>query len=66
MFPSPQTLNVAKPTTLREFISGLGAEALYAYERRVIVVLVNGASSWPSLSLKPGDRVTIFPILTGG
>ncbi|MCX6648294.1 MAG: MoaD/ThiS family protein [Candidatus Bathyarchaeota archaeon] len=66
MFPSPQTLNVAKPSTLREFVSGLGADLLYAYERRVIVVLVNGENSWPSLSLKPGDRVTIFPIVTGG
>ena len=66
MFPSPQTLNVVKPSTLREFVSGLGADLLYAYERRVIVVLVNGENSWPSHSLKPGDRVTIFPIVTGG
>jgi molybdopterin converting factor small subunit len=66
MFPSPQILSVAKPTTLREFISGLGAEVLYAYEQRVIVVLVNGTSSWPSLALKSGDKVAIFPIVTGG
>jgi molybdopterin converting factor small subunit len=66
MFPSPQTHIVANPSTLREFITGLGVEVLYAYEQRVIVVLVNGASSWPSLPLKPGDMVTIFPIVAGG
>ncbi len=66
MFPSPQLICVAKPQTLRELVEGLGSDILYAYERRVIVVLVNGESRWPSSRLMPGDRVTIMPIITGG
>ena len=66
MYPSPQTINAEKPSTLREFIEGLGADFLYAYDRRVIVVLVNGQRRWPSAKLKPGDKVTLFPIVTGG
>ena len=66
MYPGPQTINVKKPSTLREFIEGLGTDFLYAYDRRVIVVLVNGELRWPSLRLKPGDKVTLFPIVTGG
>ena len=66
MFPSPQTYTVSKPSTLREFVAGLGPETLYAYDRRVVVVLVNGESRWPSASLRPGDRITVFPIVTGG
>jgi molybdopterin converting factor small subunit len=66
MYPSPQTIKAKKPSTLREFIEGLGADFLYAYDRRVIVVLVNGQLRWPSAKLKPGDKVTLFPIVTGG
>jgi sulfur carrier protein ThiS len=66
MFPSPQLICVAKPSTLREFIVRQGSDILYAYERRVVVVLVNGESRWPSSMLVPGDRVTIMPIITGG
>jgi molybdopterin converting factor small subunit len=66
MFPNPQTLSVAKPSTLRGFMAGLGADVLYAYERRVIVVTVNGEHRWPSAQLKPGDEVAIFPMITGG
>jgi molybdopterin converting factor small subunit len=66
MFPSPQTVTVEKPETLREFIKGLGSEILYAYDQRVIVVLVNGEGGWPSKPLKTGDRVTLFPIVSGG
>ncbi len=66
MYPSPQTIRVKKTSTLREFIEGLGNDFLYAYDRRVIVVLVNGELRWPSSRLKPGDEVTLFPIVTGG
>ena len=66
MFPAPQTRTVERQTTLREFIEGLGSEVSYAYGQRVVVVLVNGESGWPSRELKPGDRVNIFPIVTGG
>jgi molybdopterin converting factor small subunit len=66
MYPSPQTINVKKTSALREFIEGLGTDFLYAYDRRVIVVLVNGELRWPSSRLKPGDKVTLFPIVTGG
>jgi molybdopterin converting factor small subunit len=66
MYPSPQTIKVKKTSTLREFIEGLGTDFLYAYDRRVIVVLVNGELRWPSSRLKLGDKVTLFPIVTGG
>lgn len=66
MFPGPQILIVEKPSTLREFFKGLGSDMLYVYDRRVIVVLVNGERLWPSANLKPGDKVAIFPIITGG
>jgi molybdopterin converting factor small subunit len=66
MYPSPQTIKVRKPSTLREFIEGLGTDFLYAYDRRVIIVLVNGELRWPSSRLKPDDKVTLFPIVTGG
>ncbi len=66
MFPSPQTLTVDRPTTLREFVEGLGPEIQYAYEQRVLVVLVNGEGGWPSKPLVAGDRVALFPIVSGG
>lgn len=66
MFPSPQKHTVMKPSTLREFIEGLGAEVEYAYEQRVVVVTVNCEHLWPSAHLEAGDVVAIFPIITGG
>ncbi|MGD0803335.1 MAG: MoaD/ThiS family protein [Candidatus Bathyarchaeia archaeon] len=66
MFPSPQIISVTRSSTLRELMEELGPDVLYAYDRRVIVVLVNGESRWPSLRLVYGDRVTIMPIVTGG
>lgn len=66
MFPSPQSFSVTSPSTLREFMEHLGSDVLYAYDRRVIVVLVNGERRWPSSKLKAGDKVIIFPIVTGG
>ncbi len=66
MFPSPQRISVARRSTLREFMAGLDPDVLYAYERRVIVVTVNGKPIWPSAPLKPGDEVSIIPIITGG
>ncbi len=66
MFPSPQSFTVKRPSTLREFMEGLGTDVLYAYDRRVIVVLVNGERRWPSSRLEAGDKVIVFPIVTGG
>jgi molybdopterin converting factor small subunit len=66
MFPNPQTITVEKPATLHEFIKSLGPEIRYAYEQRVIIVLVNGEGGWPSKPLKAGDHVYIFPIISGG
>jgi sulfur carrier protein ThiS len=59
-------LEVEEPTTLRELMAGLGEETLYAYDRRVVGVVVNGKRLWDSARLKPGDRVTIYPIIVGG
>jgi molybdopterin converting factor small subunit len=57
---------VEDSTTLRKFIATLGEDILYAYDRRVIGVLVNDKRLWPSAKLKRGDRVVIFPIIVGG
>jgi len=66
MYPSLTVIHVKRPTTLREFIEGLGEDYLYAYDMRVIGVLVNDRRLWPSARLKPGDRVVVFPVIAGG
>ncbi len=60
------TLKVEVGSTLREFISNQGEDTLYAYDRRVIGVMVNNRKLWDSAKLKPGDTVVIFPIIVGG
>ena len=60
------TLKVETGSTLREFISTLGKDTLYAYDRRVVGVAVNNKKLWDSAKLKPGDIVVIFPIIVGG
>ena len=59
-------LKVEAGSTLREFISTLGEDTLYAYDRRVVGVAVNNRKLWDSAKLKPGDTVVIFPIIVGG
>lgn len=66
MYSKPMTKTVEQPTTLREFIATLGEHTLYAYDRRVVGVIVNDKKLWDSAKLKPGDKVTIFPIIVGG
>jgi sulfur carrier protein ThiS len=66
MYPSLTIKVVEEPTTLREFIATLGKDALYAYDRRVVGVIVNDKRLWDSAKLKPGDRVVVFPIIVGG
>jgi len=66
MYPGLTVVNVEEPTTLRELIKDLGENYLYAYDMRVIGVLVNNERRWPSSRLKPGDRVVIFPLIVGG
>ncbi|MBT3283087.1 MoaD/ThiS family protein [Candidatus Bathyarchaeota archaeon] len=59
-------LKVESASTLREFISSLGEDTLYAFDRRVVGVAVNNKKLWDSAKLKPGDTVVIFPIIVGG
>ncbi len=66
MYPSLTVTVVERPTTLREFIASLGEDALYAFDRKVVGVLVNDRRLWPSAKLKPGDRVVVFPVIVGG
>jgi molybdopterin converting factor small subunit len=66
MYPRLTVYKVEQASTLRRFIESLGNDILYAYDRRLLGVIVNGKSLWPSAELKPGDNVTIFPIMTGG
>jgi sulfur carrier protein ThiS len=66
MYPSLTVTVVERPSTLREFIASLGKDALYAFDRKVVGVLVNDRRLWPSAKLKPGDRVVVFPVIVGG
>jgi len=66
MYPKLMTKTVEQETTLREFIATLGEHTLYAYDRRVVGVMVNKKKLWDSAKLKPGDKVTIYPIIVGG
>ncbi len=64
--PHPHDTQGEAGSTLREFISSLGKDTLYAYDRRVVGVTVNNKKLWDSAKLKPGDTVVIFPIIVGG
>jgi molybdopterin converting factor small subunit len=66
MYPALTVRFVEESATLREFMATLGEDALYAFDRRVVGVLVNDRRLWPSARLKPGDRVVVFPIIAGG
>jgi len=66
MYPRLTIKIVEKPTTLREFVKDLGINYLYAFDRKVVGVVVNNKKLWPSAMLKPGDKVVIYPIITGG
>jgi hypothetical protein len=66
MYPNLTIRTVEKPTTLRNFIGELGKDVLYAYDRRVLGVLVNNKRLWDSAMLKPGDKVILYPIIVGG
>ncbi len=66
MYPSLSVVIVEEPSTLREFIASLGEDALYAFDRKVVGVLVNDRRLWPSAKLEPGDRVVVFPVIVGG
>ena len=66
MYPQLMIVEVKNASTLRDLIKTLGEDILYAYDRRLIGVLVEGKRLWPSASLDPGMKVTIFPIMTGG
>lgn len=66
MYPTLTVKYVENPTTLRKFIADLGDEILYAYDRRVLGVVVNGRRLWDSAKIKPGEKVVIYPIIVGG
>jgi len=66
MYPSLTVKVVEEPTTLREVIATRGKDSLYAYDRRVVGVIVNERRLWDSAKLKLGDRVIVFPIIVGG
>jgi len=66
MYPDLIVIRISEPSTLREFIRSLGTDYVYAYDRKLLGVLVNKRRLWPSAKLKPGDEVVIFPIIAGG
>ncbi|RLI05639.1 hypothetical protein DRO24_05690 [Candidatus Bathyarchaeota archaeon] len=65
-YPSLTIRRVERATTLRDLLLSLGEEYLYAYERGLIGVLVNGRRLWLTARLRRGDRVVVFPIVSGG
>jgi hypothetical protein len=54
---------LVKPSPLGEFIATLVEDVLYAFDRKVVWLLVNGRRLRPSARLKPGDRVVVFPVI---
>ncbi|MBS7638431.1 MoaD/ThiS family protein, partial [Candidatus Bathyarchaeota archaeon] len=67
MYPPPSVFKVEEDAiTLKEFLSRLGREYLYAFERRGLGVLVNGKRLHPSAKLRFGDEIVIFPVISGG
>jgi len=66
MFPDLTVMIVEEEITLRELVEGLGRNYLYAFDKGVIGVTVNGKRLWPSAMLEKGDKVVIYPIITGG
>ena len=66
MFPELTVLIVEEETTLWELVGSLGKNYLYAFDKGVIGVTVNGRRLWPSAKLNKGDKVVIYPIITGG
>ncbi|MBD3207057.1 hypothetical protein GF319_12045 [Candidatus Bathyarchaeota archaeon] len=66
MYPDLTVKIVEERTSLRDFMKSLGEDILYAYDRRVVGVLVNNKRLWDSAILNPGDKVVIFPIIVGG
>jgi hypothetical protein len=66
MYPDINVRIVKKTCSLREFIAELGSDILYAYDRRVLGVVVNNKRLWDSAKLEIGDKVVIFPIIVGG
>ena len=63
--PEPHRHN-RRGAPLGEFIATLGEDVLYAFDRKVVWLLVNDRRLWPSARLKPGDRVVVFPVIVGG
>ena len=66
VYPKPLKLTVEKPSILREFIAGLGEETLYAYDRRVVGVSVNGRRPWGCGAIGRGGRGDHLPRDHGG
>ncbi|RLF99813.1 MAG: hypothetical protein DRN49_03860 [Thaumarchaeota archaeon] len=66
MYPSLTVRVVEEPTTLRELVATRGKDVLYAYDKRIVGVLVNQRRLWDSARPRPEDRVVVFPIIVGG
>jgi len=66
MYPGLTVVQVEELTTLRELMEKLGESYLYAYDRRVVGVLVNNRRLWPTAKFSPGDRVVVYPMIVGG
>jgi len=66
MYLGLTVVQVEEPTTLSELVEKLGESYLYAYDRRVVGVLVNNRRLWPTARLSPRDRVVVYPMVVGG
>jgi sulfur carrier protein ThiS len=66
MYPGLTVVQIEEPTTLGELMEKLEESYLYAYDRRVVGVLVNNRRLWPTARLSPGDRVVVYPMIVGG
>ncbi len=66
MYPSLQKIVVDKEIKLKDLLLKLGKEYLYSYERNTLGVYVKNRAVYPSMILKPGDEVIIYPVIAGG
>ena len=67
MYPSIVSKEAREITTLGKFLLNLGPEYLYAFQRMVLCVTVNGKIvSSVETPLRLGDEVTTYPIVAGG
>ncbi len=66
MYPSYKKTVAQRKTTVKDFLTNLGEEYIYAFRRGALGVVVEGKHVLSETTMKPGDKVVVFPIIIGG